>query len=314
MNFRRLCRKWEKWRLSKSDHKWLDLTECQFIGEGSHEILFFTFGRHLRLAQLRKCDEFTFWVGVGPHWSDCWHDANGFPYEEVPLVGITRGISEPASFVEPLRVLAVASCANGQFAFDEIARKVPSLTRQTVSPVIGNPRFCRFRGVLQPLLDSAVKAVALPAPTIEPIEHDASGAMFSVSLEQMIAVAQATEDFVETPVPCIGTGSHVLYAYTYSAIEDAAVLSSQANYPVKIGWTQFEEDCGSVLQAAVARVRSQVPFPEPVRLLGALACDNGRNTEKYLHGKLKASRLKCIGTEWFATNRDEVGLLMKNCL
>jgi len=314
-NFRRLQEKWSSWRLSEPEHKWLDLTDCQFIGEGTHEIAVFTFSRHLRLSRLSGRAEFPVWVAAGPHWSDRWHDADGMPYKNIPIIGIFRSISDPAAFVEPLRVLAVISCANAQFVFDEMAKRVPLLSdqaQQGCSP-FSNPRFRRVRGPIEPLLEAAGEVTALPSPSLRPIQPRQTGAVVSISLEELRHVSERWEAFVEIRCAVLGNGQHVVYAYTFCALEDAASLSGDDVYPVKVGWTSVYEEAESAPQAAASRISCQVAFPEAVRVLALLACPHGRAAEMRLHRQLRPRHISCIAKEWFATNGEEIRHLMKEC-
>lgn len=148
--FRQLQQKWRNWRVSDSDHKFLDLSECRFIGQGRHEIAVFTFARHQRVSRLSGASSFPAWVSIGPHGSDNWHYGNGVPYEDVPLIAIVRGVSDRAGLVEPFRILAVVSCTNGRFIYDEIMKQLPehSNDKPSSSPFSGNPRCRRLRSSL----------------------------------------------------------------------------------------------------------------------------------------------------------------------
>lgn len=311
--FRQLVDKWPGWRVSAPEHKWTDLTDCRLIGEGRHELAVFTFARHIRLSRLTDRAKPLVWVGVGPHWSDRWHDADGVPYADVPFVGIVRGISDRAAFVEPFRVLAIISCTNGRFAFDELARRVPSLSAPSRpgGSAFGNPRFRQVCGPVEPLLAAAAEVATLPAPALEPIAPARDGAFASITVGEPRGIADSLASPVGTVPAALGAGRHVVYAYTFAALEDAAALGGEELYPVKVGWTGTEGDTDTPAQAAGRRITSQVVFPEPVRVLGLLACQDGRGTERHLHGQLRPRRIRCLATEWFATNRGEVRRLME---
>lgn len=307
-NFCQLKRKWARWKLSESEHKWLDLTDCRFFGEGGHEITVFTFSRHLRLSRLLGQATYPAWVAAGPHWSDRWHDLNGLPYQDLPLIGIFRGISDLAGFIEPLRVLGVISCTNAQFVYDEIMRRLSGHAQdsKSLSGMFGNPRFRRFSASVDALLAAAAEVCALPCPALKPAEPQDTGCGVSIGLDQIGKYAQKWEDFVDARCTVVGTGRDVVYAYTYTAIEDAAYLAGDRSYPVKVGWTASNTDTDTGAQAAISRIGSQVPFAEPVRVLALLCCHDGQRRELQLHRQLKARQIKCIGREWFASSREEV--------
>lgn len=312
-NFRRLQKKWSRWRLSESEHQWLDMTECRFIGEGNHEIAVFTFSRHLRLSRLMGRAEFPVWVAAGPTWSDRWHDMDGMPYRDLPIIGIFRGIGDSAGFLEPFRVLAVIGCANAQFVYDELAKRVPSLSDegQAGRSTFGNPRFRQIQGPIKPLLDAVAEVTALPCPLLRPIAPTSTGACVSISLDDLCCLARSFQSCVETVADVLGQGKHVVYAYTFSALEDAASLAGDEFYPVKVGWARVAQDVETPSQAATSRVLGQVVLPEPVRIIGLLACSDGPATEARLHRRLKPRRITAIAKEWFASNRGNIHRLMK---
>jgi hypothetical protein len=49
-NWKLLDEKWPKWKLDKSDQRVVDLSNCNFVGNGNHEIAVFTFPRYKRIA------------------------------------------------------------------------------------------------------------------------------------------------------------------------------------------------------------------------------------------------------------------------
>lgn len=310
-NFRQLQRKWPNWKLSDSEHKCLDLSECRFIGQGRHEIVVFTFARHQRLSRLSGASIFPAWASIGPHWSDNWHDGNGVPYEDVPLIGIVRGVSDAAGLVEPFRILAVVSCTNGRFVYDEIMKQLPehSNDKPSSSPFSGNPRSRRLRSSVVAFLSAAADVLSRPCPPIPPIAPR-DDCRVSITLDQCVQAAQEWQDFVEAQCKLIGNGSHLVYAYTYHALAEAASLTGETLYPVKVGWTPSLFDALPPAQSAIARVSQQIPFPEPAQILGLLLCTGGRKVEAQLHAKLKDRKIRCIGKEWFLSNRKEIQELM----
>ena len=313
--FQVLCEKCPRWRIEKSEHKWLDMSSCQFLGEGGHEIAVFTFDRHLRVSSLSGDSDFPIWFAAGPHWSDRWHDAQGIPYPQLPLIGIVRGLSEPTAFVEPLRVLAVISCLNAQFVYDEILRRLVKSSDIGEPPVIriGNPRFRQLHVSLAALLNEASKVLKLPCPTIAPIAPDTDNGV-SISVEDLLESAEIGQRMIDKSCDVWGSGNHVVYAYTFKAIQKAAALSSEKQYPAKIGFTTISHEwhgCRTPTEAAELRIATQIPFPEPVQLLGLLRCENGRTTEQRIHRRLANQKIKCPAREWFMTNHLEVCHVME---
>jgi hypothetical protein len=310
-NFRLLQKKWPRWRLEESCHKLLDLSECQFMGQGGHEIAVFTFARHQMLAHLSGAATYPIWVSVGPHWSDDWHDMNGVPNEDVPLIGIVRGISDTAGFIEPFRVLAVVSCTNGQFVFDEIMKRLPEHLndKPSSSRFSGNPRCRRLRSSLEAFLSVARGVLRLPCPPVPPIAPRLDCAV-SISYDDLVQGARERTDFVWAKCTPIGSGPHIVYAYTYDAIAEVALLTAEMFYPLKVGWTSFRAEGQPPERDAITRVTGQIPFREPAQILGILQCTGGRKVESKIHTSLKDRRIRCIGKEWFLSNKEEVeGLL-----
>ena len=310
--FRSLCEKWSRWRISESEHKWLDLTDCQFLGNGNHEIAVFTFDRHLRVSRQSGDSKFPVWFAAGPHWSDRWHDADGAPYQELPLIGIVRGLREPTGFVEPLRVLAVISCSNAQFVYDE------TLLRLARTVDIGKPAFTRFGNprcreiVVSPegLLAEAIKVLDLPCPAIEPIDPNTNDCVFTMSIDDLRKIAESQQLFVDTDCDTWGSGNQVVYAYTFKATQKAAYLASEKKYAIKIGWTAISSERETPAGAAASRIASQLPFAEPVQVLGLLRSEDGHATETQIHRQLASQKIRCLAKEWFVTNSEEVRQLM----
>jgi hypothetical protein len=179
------------------------------------------------------------------------------------------------------------------------------------SPFSGNPRCRRFRSSLIDFLWAAADVLSRPCPLIPPTapRHECA---ISITLDQIAQAAQEWEDFVEPQCNLIGKGSHLVYAYTYGALAEAASLTGETFYPVKVGWTCSLFDALPPAQSAIARVSQQIPFPEPAQILGLLLCTGGRKAEAQLHAKLKDRKIQCIGKEWFLSNRKEIEELMGN--
>lgn len=303
-----LCLKWPRWRFDKTDHTWMDLSACRFIGLGQHEIMAFTFRRHVRRASLTGASTYPIWLAAGPHWSDRWHDAQGNPSESFEAGAIVRGGLAPTAFMEPLSVLAIASCPNGQFGFDEALRRVsPANVSDDEMDRYANPRFRKLTVAWPVLLEALEAAVSLPAPAIAPISPGSNEAVVSISVEQAMHRHESRQSFPEVNCPSFGAGSEVVYAYTYAAALEVAQLSGDGFFPVKIGFAQVRPDeHRSAGHAALLRVGSQIPFREPVRILALLNCAKGNATEKEIHRSLKSRRIHCPGREWFAMNEAEV--------
>jgi len=305
--FCQLRRKWSNLRISDDEHKWTDLTECEFVGEGGHEIVAFTFSRHVRLAALTGAHVFPVWLAVGPHWCDRWYDAQGKPYDGVSLLEIIRGIHDKAAFVEPLRVLIVASCGNGPFVYDETIRRLLAANPSAVDDApFGNPRFRRLAMPVDALLEVVRSVLVIPSPSIDPIVPSDSGAWVSFCVEDVEALEQARNELPEVDCPVLGNGNAVVYAYAFDAMIKAAEYSAKSRYPVKIGHTAIRPDHRSTCQAALLRITSQIIFPEPICLLGLLRCDNGRAIEREIHGSFKDRRVDCLAKEWFMASTDEI--------
>lgn len=308
-----LIAKWPKYRIDKRDHKWWDLSDCEMFGLGGHEIVVFTPPRHMRLARLTGDEAFPVWFAVGQHFSNNWHDAQGKPYDAVEAISITRGITEAASFAEPLKMLAIGSCRNGRFAYDETLRRVglatdPQVDQQT----IGNPRFRRLTIAPTALIAALREAVALPAPTLQPIAPR-DGLMFSIGIEEIMQRDAERRAVPDVDCPTFGRGAEVVYAYTFAAIFDAATRAGDAFFPVKIGYTRIHpEEHRSACHAALLRIVDQIILDERVRLLALLRCDAGRATEKEIHRFFMARKIRCPAREWFATNGPEVDAAFRN--
>ena len=302
--FDHLCKKWPGWRISVDEHRYIDLTECEFIGNGGHELVAFTFARHLRLAALTGESIFPVWFAVGAHWSDRWHDADGAPYDHVPLLGIVRGIRDKAAFVEPLRVLLVASCTNGQFVYDETIARIDGIERtDTENTMSGNPRFRKMVIPVSRLANAVRAALALPCPAIEPADPRYDAPLVSITVDEALEWDESRRSLRELDCPTFGKpGSFVVYAYAFVSAVRIARLESAPSYPVKIGYTAVRPEHRSACQAAMLRILLQVDFPEPLCLLGLLTCENGRSTEKQIHAEFKDRRVLCLAREWFATN------------
>jgi hypothetical protein len=229
----------------------------------------------------------------------------------VPLIGIVRGVSDAAGLVEPLRILAVVSCTNGRFVYDEIMKQLPehSNDKPSSSPFSGNPRCRRLGSSLIAFLSAAADVLSRPCPPIPPIapRHDCA---VSITLDLIAQAALEQEDFVEAKCKLIGNGSHLVYAYTYNALAEAASLTGETFYPVKVGWTSDLCEHLPPAESAISRVSGQIPFREPAQILGLLLCTGGRKAEAQLHAKLKDRKIQCIGKEWFLSNRKEIEELM----
>jgi hypothetical protein len=230
----------------------------------------------------------------------------------MPLVGIIRGI-EPGGFVEPLHVFAVISCSNAQFVYDEIMRCLPEKEhfKQVPSEFVGNPRIRMLREPVDAIIAAAAHILETPCPTLQPIGRKDTGAFVSFSVVDAFKATRQWEDFIEARCKVLGSGPYVVYAYTYKAIEEGAALSEDELYPVKIGFTSIFKDAENAIQSLTGRIRQQVIFPEPVCVLAILRCKNGRTTETQLHHLLKARKIKSVGKEWFASNREEIKCLMR---
>jgi hypothetical protein len=305
-----LSEKWPRWRIDKADHKWLDLSGCEFIGTGGHEIAVFTFNRHLRLTALSGAESLPLWFAAGPHFSDRWHDAQGSPVTQMPVAGIVRGGIEPASITEPLKVLAVVSCSNGQFVYDETLRTLGIAAAE--SGGVGNSRFRCLHVSFQSLRSALVSALALPSPEIAPIAPSSDGAMVTLSLDDAMRWDDARRNLPEVECPTFGQGDHVVYSYTFAAFRQLASLAGEPFFPVKIGFTKVRPDeHRSACHAAMLRISGQVAFEEPVQLVALLRCENGNATEKDVHRFFKARRMRSPGREWFLTNADELAVVFE---
>jgi hypothetical protein len=313
--FDQLRQKWPRWRISDSEHKWLDFSNCQFLGNGRHEIVVFSFERHVRLSRQTGNLSFPVWFSIGQHFSDRWHDANGVPYKEIPAIATIRGIGDRAGFLEPLRMLAVISCSNGQFVFDNalLALAERCNTGESHRSSFGNTRCRRLNIETSTLLAIVGEVLKRPCPPIEPIEPVNADACVSISFDDVVEAAIHSERFVNRDCPIRGAGGHLVYAYTFNAIQKSAELGGEETFPVKIGQvriflsdTTTPVDALAASNAAEGRIRQQLPFPEPVSMLGILLCGNGREMESKIHRRLKDRKVKCLAREWFLTNGPEI--------
>lgn len=306
--FHELCAKWPKWRISAAEHKLIDLSECRMIGAGRQEIGAFTFARHVRVGRLRG-EAFPVWLSAGPHWSDRWHDAQGRPVDESPLIAIPRGLTGAAGLVEPLRMLAVGSCANAPFVYDDLLRRLSAAGWNAEPARGGNPRCRLIVGDVPALLAALEASCGLTCPSLE-WGAPSSSASVTVTFEDVRPWDEFRQKQIEPLCPMLGNGGRVVYAFTFEALAIAAELAAEPFYPVKVGHTSIDH-WPTAYHAAVHRIVTQCPFTEAVRILGLLSCEDGRTMEREAHRRLEAQRILAPAREWFLTDASTIAEIFR---
>jgi len=302
------------------DFKWIDLSRCEHFGEGPHDIVVFSFARHLRLSQLKGQSEFPLWVGM---------DRPDFMmrYKLHTLTGLCRA-KEPTSFAEPICILAVIHCKNGVFAVREIERILdfPAEVNGISSHCLAGswdgsrPEFRLFNVDLPDLIKVVQQVLAMPGSNVAADETGAGqssdlGAVIKLDVGDLISATESTEHrqrgIMTNTCEVVGDGPDIVYAYTYEAFRELALISGSETFPIKVGYTKSGSRRAN-FDDAWARILSQIIFPEPISMIGLLACNDGRSKEIDLHRRLKNAHIKTVGREWFQSNSNEIRHLMTN--
>ena len=107
LNWKLLEDKWPSWGLDKDDRLVADLSNCNFIGEGTHEIVVFTFPRYKRIAKAKAQSTYPVCIALGQSFEKEFNN-------EVPAISVMRWLEgNKAGLCERAEFVSVISTANG---------------------------------------------------------------------------------------------------------------------------------------------------------------------------------------------------------
>lgn len=173
---KKLADKWPSWRLNESEQRAIDLTECEFVGEGQHEIVAYTFDRYLP-------DEEDSVDGVYPI---CIRFAIHFPEYvslEEPAIGHLRSslFHNKTGMLEPAKLLAIISASNGRVLWERLHAALAS-ERRLADDYFGNETWISSNRAT--LLRVAQESVAAPFPKFKE-ESPPNGCQISIGIDDI---------------------------------------------------------------------------------------------------------------------------------
>jgi hypothetical protein len=106
-NWKLLDQKWPKWKLDKSDQRVANVSNCNFIGSGRHEVGVFTFPRYKRIATAKGQSAYPLCVALGQSFEKEFNS-------EVSAISVMRCLErDKAGLFERADFLAIVSTVNG---------------------------------------------------------------------------------------------------------------------------------------------------------------------------------------------------------
>ena len=175
-NLKKLADKWPSWRLDESEKRVVDLSECEFVGEGNHEIVAYSFARYLPDEENSMDQVYPICIKFAIHFP-------GYVSLEEPAIGHLRStfVHNKTGMLEPAKVLAIISCSNGRVLWDRLHAALAS-ERQLAEDYFGNETWISSNK--QRLMNAAQESLAEPLPAFEE-ETPTEGCQVSISIDDI---------------------------------------------------------------------------------------------------------------------------------
>ncbi len=157
LNWKMIKEKWPSYQIGKNDEQLLDLSRCEFIGEGNHEIVVYTFDRYLELAETTSKSGYPVCLRFGIHYPE-------YVSDEEPAIGHMRSslYHNTTGLVEPAAILAIIACDNGRVFWERLGEELIK-----TEPILGDSLFPNeiwLRSNSKTVLDCAKTVLRRPLP------------------------------------------------------------------------------------------------------------------------------------------------------